>query len=192
MKTIQELWSKLKDVELVQVRDVEMEAVYKHCFEFDRPIITEIGCAHGASSIILAEAAQETGGGLICIDHFPEDYYGQPFFGDYARKAFVKNTKKYKMLFHLDIPSEQASGQVQAMLEHWVRPLCVLFIDGDHSYEAVKKDCELYLPLLKSGGYVAFHDYNNPAFGVKQAVDEVIPHWEKVEDAWDLIVKRKP
>jgi len=33
-----------------------------------------------------------------------------------------------------------------------------LFIDWDHSYEGVKKDFEMYLPLVKEGGIVAFHD----------------------------------
>ena len=33
-----------------------------------------------------------------------------------------------------------------------------LFIDGDHSYEGVKQDYELYSPLVKKGGIIAFHD----------------------------------
>jgi hypothetical protein len=34
----------------------------------------------------------------------------------------------------------------------------VLFIDGDHSYEGVKSDTINYLPMLRDGGYVIFHD----------------------------------
>jgi len=33
-----------------------------------------------------------------------------------------------------------------------------LFIDGDHSYEGVRRDFELYSPLVRAGGLVAFHD----------------------------------
>ena len=33
-----------------------------------------------------------------------------------------------------------------------------LMIDGDHSYEGVKQDYEMYAPLVRSGGLVAFHD----------------------------------
>ena len=33
-----------------------------------------------------------------------------------------------------------------------------LFIDGDHSYRAVKRDFELYSPLVRKGGIVVFHD----------------------------------
>lgn len=36
--------------------------------------------------------------------------------------------------------------------------LDLLFVDGDHSYEGVKRDFEMYAPLVRSGGSVAFHD----------------------------------
>jgi predicted O-methyltransferase YrrM len=34
----------------------------------------------------------------------------------------------------------------------------VLFIDGDHRYEGVRADCEIYSPLVRPGGIMAFHD----------------------------------
>ena len=33
-----------------------------------------------------------------------------------------------------------------------------LFIDGDHTYEGVKADFEMYSPLVRPGGLVVFHD----------------------------------
>lgn len=33
-----------------------------------------------------------------------------------------------------------------------------LFIDGDHSYDGVKQDFEMYVPFVKTGGIIAFHD----------------------------------
>jgi len=45
-----------------------------------------------------------------------------------------------------------------------------LFIDGDHQYEHVKRDFELYSPMVRDGGIVAFHDVENceyhPNYGV--------------------------
>jgi len=35
-----------------------------------------------------------------------------------------------------------------------------VYIDGNHSYEFVKKDIELYVPKVKSGGLIAGHDFN--------------------------------
>lgn len=56
---------------------------------------------------------------------------------------------------------------------------CV-YIDGDHSYEGVKRDLEIAWAKTKPGGYICGHDYemNNTKtarvydFGVKKAVDE--------------------
>lgn len=33
-----------------------------------------------------------------------------------------------------------------------------LFIDGNHNYEAVKRDFELYSPIVRKGGVIALHD----------------------------------
>lgn len=38
------------------------------------------------------------------------------------------------------------------------RKLDFLFIDGDHSYEGVKQDFEMYKALVREGGFLAFHD----------------------------------
>lgn len=34
----------------------------------------------------------------------------------------------------------------------------LLFIDGDHTYEGVASDYEMYRPLVRPGGIIAFHD----------------------------------
>lgn len=46
-----------------------------------------------------------------------------------------------------------------------------VFIDADHTYQAVKADIAAWLPKVRPGGILAGHDYGEPC-GVKQAVDE--------------------
>ncbi len=46
-----------------------------------------------------------------------------------------------------------------------------VWVDGDHSYEQVRRDIKNYRPLVKAHGFIGGHDYNGCA-GVKQAVDE--------------------
>jgi cephalosporin hydroxylase len=53
------------------------------------------------------------------------------------------------------------------------RPLDVLFIDGDHTYDGVKADYQMYRSLVRKGGLIAFHDivddhqtkYGRPGIG---------------------------
>jgi len=61
----------------------------------------------------------------------------------------------------------------------------MLFIDGDHQYSAVIDDFNLYSPLVKSGGYIIFDDYNDHQHSpeVKKAVDGLI----KNLDSYDII-----
>jgi len=50
-----------------------------------------------------------------------------------------------------------------------------VYIDGNHLYEYVKKDIELSLQKVKSGGYITGDDYGEGGWwqgGVKKAVDE--------------------
>lgn len=50
-----------------------------------------------------------------------------------------------------------------------------LFIDADHSKEAVTKDIQAWLPKVKIGGIIAGHDYDHPQHpGVREAVDEAV------------------
>jgi len=187
MKSIKELWEKLDKVELVQVRPEEMEPMYRHCFEFNKPRIVEIGSAHGASSIIFSEAVRELGGHLTCIDSYPENYYNQEKFGSYAKRQFLKNIKPYnEFVTFINMPSEEAVKELLPL------KISILFIDGSHEYKDVANDCKNYLPFLASGGYVGFHDYNNVAFdGVKKAADEYTTGWES-ESYWDLVIRKKP
>jgi cephalosporin hydroxylase len=44
-----------------------------------------------------------------------------------------------------------------------------LFLDGDHSYEGIKRDFEIYAPLVRPGGLIVFHDIvedNETRYGV--------------------------
>ena len=58
----------------------------------------------------------------------------------------------------------------------------VVFIDMEHTYEAVKNDIELWLPKVKSGGYLAGHDYQTSWQGVMQAVDEKFGNNVKIDN----------
>jgi 23S rRNA U2552 (ribose-2'-O)-methylase RlmE/FtsJ len=51
----------------------------------------------------------------------------------------------------------------------------LVYIDGAHDYNNVKKDILNFLPKVKIGGYITGHDYNTADYGVIQAVNEIFP-----------------
>lgn len=55
---------------------------------------------------------------------------------------------------------------------HGFPPLDFVFIDAEHTYEAVRSDIALWLPHIKPGGFIAGHDYNRATPGVIRAVNE--------------------
>lgn len=60
-----------------------------------------------------------------------------------------------------------------------------VFIDGEHTYEAVKADIEAWLPKLSNIGIIAGHDYDSNWPGVIKAVHEKFGDAVKVEgDVW--------
>lgn len=63
-----------------------------------------------------------------------------------------------------------------------------VFIDGDHSYEAVKRDHDEARRVAPKGGLIIHHDYHDlGTVGVKQALQELAAGGEKfyhVKDTW--------
>lgn len=55
-------------------------------------------------------------------------------------------------------------------------PYDLVFIDADHTYDAVKADWENYGPMCAPGGLVVFHDIaERPEYGVAQLWAELRP-----------------
>lgn len=55
-----------------------------------------------------------------------------------------------------------------------------LFIDGDHTYKGARSDWEMYGPLVRPGGIVAFHDLITPP---GQQHIEILRLWREIQRA---------
>ncbi len=146
-------------------------------------VLVEIGCWQGRSTHALAECCP---GVVFAVDHF----LGSPGDCDWdlatalqsgaweeARKAFLANLAPFiaeGKAFLIELPSDRAAEHLAVVLKH--RKADAIFIDGDHSYEAVRGDISRWLPLLRSGGTLCGHDLDRP--GVSQAVEELLPGWQ--------------
>lgn len=58
------------------------------------------------------------------------------------------------------------------------KPIDVLFIDGDHTYEGCKDDWDNFSPFVKPGGWVVFHDCDETSPGVVQLFDKIGKGWK--------------
>jgi predicted O-methyltransferase YrrM len=56
-------------------------------------------------------------------------------------------------------------------------PIDILFIDGDHTFQGVKADFEMFADLVRPGGIIGFHDIcdhpDHPSVKVKAFWDSV-------------------
>jgi predicted O-methyltransferase YrrM len=84
--------------------------------------------------------------------------------GKYGGGYTPERAEEMKLLFpsngqalHL-IEGDSHSPETLAEVRSLVGSLDFLFIDGDHTYEGVKNDFEMYAPLVRSGGLIALHD----------------------------------
>jgi predicted O-methyltransferase YrrM len=59
-----------------------------------------------------------------------------------------------------------------------------LFTDGDHSYEGVKMDFEMYSRLVKKDGIVAFHDI---AVHPPETGCEVSKFWSEIKRKYEHV-----
>jgi len=82
------------------------------------------------------------------------------------------------------IPVNSSSEKAAQMWNEKIKkPVRLLFIDGDHSYEGVKKDFELWSGLVIEGGIIGFHDYMSKGYpDVTRFVDELLAHTSCYDD----------
>lgn len=109
--------------------------------------VVEIGCAHGGCLPFYDQLVGE-GGTVVGVDPELTAFSAiHPQYSKYQSRGTIHRV--YGM-------SQDVVEEVRAKLDY--QPIDLLFIDGDHSYEAVKRDFELYSPLVRPGGLVGFHD----------------------------------
>ena len=144
------------------------------------PLVGELGCWIGSSTIATAREITKYGGSLIAIDWFKGSTGVNKHLAELAGKndifnTFMENIKwaGIKNVSILRMDSETASKIVGN------RTFDVFFIDGDHEYEFVGQDIKLWLQKVKKGGVLCGHDYNKSHPGVIKAVGEAFEGKEK-------------
>lgn len=117
-------------------------------------VCVEIGSARGKSACAVGLALRRNGGGkLYAIDpHRPTNWNDTGSVDSFA--IIMENLQKAGVSQYVEILRQPSDVAAQG----WDQKIDLIFIDGDHSYEGVKADWELFLPHLNEFGVVVFHD----------------------------------
>ncbi len=136
----------------------------------------EIGTAQGGSLFLFSRVTKDNAE-IISID-LPDGKFGggYPTHRMQFYRDFVKKDQQLTLL-RMDSHDNQTFEKVKACLAG--NKLDFLFIDGDHTYEGVKKDLEMYRPLLSDDGLIALHDIARHKPDSKCRVHE---YWEEIKD----------
>jgi predicted O-methyltransferase YrrM len=139
-----------------------------------RGTIVEIGSFKGRSTVMLAKIASHYGlGPIVAIDP-----HNSPILLDHQPNQEASSYKDFLDSIHAAGVSNRVESHLAYSTEvasSWNRPIRLLWIDGDHSYEGAKKDLDGFFPHLVPLGVVAFHDALNVFPGpIRVFVEDVL------------------
>jgi SAM-dependent methyltransferase len=132
----------------------------------DRTVL-EVGSAFGYSATVMALA----GARVTAIDpHRGETWLGDTF------TAMEANLQTHGVRDQVEILPE-LSYVAMPQLTHGKRRFDLVFIDGDHTYDAVRADVANALNLVAPDGIIACHDYGEDCCcpDVRRALDSMFP-----------------
>src|ERR1700709_1542397 len=132
------------DKPITQTSAAEQELLKKYTKNKLKAV--EIGVFEGVNTALLAKSLHEKGK-LYAIDPF----FRIRFNISYQKIISYKNLKRAKQ-FNKIVWLEGLSDK---MIDKVPSDIDFVFIDGDHSFEAVKKDFELYQTKLSKDGVLA-------------------------------------
>lgn len=118
-------------------------------------VIVEIGSARGKSSCALAMACKHNDKGKVyAIDPHTINAWTDKGVGNDTEQFLRARLTEYG----LDPWCEVIRATSLDAAADWTRQVDLLFIDGDHTYEGVKTDFDLFRPWLGPDALVVFHD----------------------------------
>lgn len=112
-----------------------LETFVSTAVEMDAKKIIELGTRGGVSTSAWLYALEQTGGHLWAVDIAPAPEFESPHW------TFI-----------------QGDDCSPAVLNQLPYDVDIVFIDTSHHYDHTIRELELYLPRVRSGGYIMLHD----------------------------------
>ena len=159
-------------------------------YDLSKKVIIEIGSWTGLSALEFQKHFKS----VICIDPWKAtEGINTQFNMNVVEKIFDERTKDFKNIKKIKMTSEEAAAYFDYMTDSGQstdNKFNFIYIDGCHTYEAVKQDLILWKDRIKNA--ICGHDYCSQFPGVIKAVDEIIGKPDIVFDdsSWIKFKKR--
>jgi hypothetical protein len=139
-----------------KITPLECSLLYKLASQVSDGCIVDIGSYRGRSTAALALGSLANKAVPVYAIDPHESFEGIQggHFGPQDRIAFFRNMLRLnvvEIIRLINLGSDVVSGA-------WDRPVALLWIDGDHTYEAVKRDFEMWEPFVVQDGLIGLHD----------------------------------
>jgi predicted O-methyltransferase YrrM len=117
--------------------------------------VLEIGLDRGGTLFLWTRAAAPDAQ-LVAVDTCPLGPLGSYSPFAISRRGLARHGQRLDLVMPADSHDLRTRRRIEDLFGG--EPIDFLFIDGDHTYEGVRRDFELYAPLVREGGLIALHD----------------------------------
>lgn len=146
-------------------------------------VVVNIGAGAGTSGLAFLESREDLI--LHTVDIQDTD---SPFGCLYAERQVIK-AAGYGHLYTASWFQHHTDSKQLAT--HWTKPVDIVLVDGDHTYDGASGDILGWLPHIRPGGYIAVHDYrkgdiptgpdgfnaDGPHPMIWEGVDQAVDNW---------------
>lgn len=118
-----------------------------------------VGSRHGYIPAILAQACKDNGIGHV---DFVDAGFGDGDEQHWTGEGYWKTKKGESTFLRFDLQNfitlhVMTTDKFKKISNKRIK-YDYIYIDGDHSFKGVTRDYELFWPMLRSGGFISFHD----------------------------------
>jgi hypothetical protein len=150
----------------------EASLLYRLAKETKNGCIIEVGSYRGRSTVALGRGSLDGHRAAVYAVDPHEEFVGilGGRFGPEDRAAFFRamlDTGCYQVVRLVNLSSE-------VVAPNWTRPVGLLWIDGDHTYEGVRRDVDCWLPHLTREAMIAFDDSLTCDLGPYKLIAEML------------------
>lgn len=159
----------------------EFLALLRLVQELQPRYLCEIGASFGGTLLLAQIAAPDAQ--LLSIDK-QHTAQSAEFVGTFARER-----QKITCL-----SADSSRSETVTFVQEWLAAnrLDLLFIDGDHSLPGVRRDFQLYAPMVRHGGLVGLHDIipdSRTRYGIQTSSDtgDVPRYWRQLKTEFPIV-----